>query len=289
MKYPRIEEHRSSYPTRWMSSALAVSDRGFRAWRSRGESKRRQENRRLLIDIRSSFENSDRTYGSPRILKDLRELGQRTSKTRIARIMQENGIVAVQRRRFKITTQSGHDFPIHPNLLDRDFAVEQPNLVWLGDITYIRTEQGWLYLAALMDLCSRRIVGWNTADRIDRWLTLTALQQALRERRPAAGLIHHSDQGGQYAAYEYQRCLEKAKATSSMSRKGNCWDNAAMESFFARLKVEEVFAESYQNLNEAYSSVFEYIEMFYNRVRRHSTNGYKSPAEFENNYYEKCA
>ena len=219
MKYPRIEEHRSTYPTRWMCSAMGVSDRGFRSWRSRGESPRRKEDRRLLIDIRSSFENSERTYGSPRVLKDLRERGQRTSKKRIARIMQDNGIVAVQRRRFKITTQSGHDFPIHPNLLDRNFSVDEPNRVWLGDITYIRTEEGWLYLAALLDLFSRRIVGWNTADRIDRWLTLTALQRALRVRRPKPGWLHHSDRGGQYAAYEYQRCLTAAQATCTKGQR----------------------------------------------------------------------
>ncbi len=280
MKYPRIDEHRGLYPTRWMCSALAVSDRGFRSWRSRGPSKRRQEDRRLLIEIRSSFEKSERTYGSPRVLKDLQELGQRTSKKRIARIMQENGIVAVQRRRFKITTQSGHDFPIQPNLLDRDFTVEQPNLVWLGDITYIRTEEGWLYLAALLDLCSRRIVGWNTADRIDRWLTLTALQQALRARSPAPGLIHHSDQGGQYAAYEYQRCLEKAQAISSMSRKGDCWDNAPMESFFSTLKRERVHRRRYWTRQEAYEDLGNYFDR-YNHTRRHSQLGDLSPARFE--------
>ncbi len=281
MKYPRIEEHRDSYPTRWMCSALSVSSRGFRTWRSRGEPKRRQEDRRLLIDIRSSFEKSERTYGSPRILKDLRELGQRTSKTRIARIMQENGIVAVQRRRFKVTTQSGHNFPIHENLLDRHFTVEQPNRVWLGDITYIRTEEGWLYLAALMDLCSRRVVGWNTADRIDRWLPLTALQQALRERQPAPGLIHHSDQGGQYAAYEYQRCLEQAQAIPSMSRKGDCWDNAPMESFFSTLKRERVHRRRYWTRREATVDLADYIDRFYNRTRRHSQLGDLSPARFE--------
>ena len=280
MKYPRIDEHRGSYPTRWMCSALAVSDRGFRSWRSRGASKTRQEDRRLLIDIRSSFEKSERTYGSPRVLKDLRELGQRTSKKRIARIMQENGTVAVQRRRFKITTQSGHDFPIHPNLLDRDFTVEQPNLVWLGDITYIRTEEGWLYLATLMDLCSRRIVGWNTADRIDRWLTLTALQQALRERRPRPGLLHHSDQGGQYAAYEYQRCLINAQAISSMSRKGDCWDNAPMESFFSTLKRERVHRRRYWTRQEATGDLGNYFDR-YNHTRRHSRLGDLSPARFE--------
>jgi transposase InsO family protein len=280
VKYPRIDEHLGSYPTRWMCAAMSVSDRGFRAWRARGESRRHQGDRRLLIDIRSSFEKSERTYGSPRVLKDLRDLGQRTSKKRIARIMRENGIVAVQRRRFKITTQSGHNFPIYPNVLNREFHVEQVNRVWLGDITYIRTEEGWLYLAALMDLCSRRIVGWNTADRIDRWLTLTALQQALRERRPAAGLIHHTDRGGQYAAYEYQRCLEKAQAVSSMSRKGDCWDNAPMESFFSTLKRERVHRRRYWTRQEATEDLGGYFDR-YNHIRRHSQLGDLSPARFE--------
>jgi transposase InsO family protein len=281
MKYPQIQENRGDYPARWMCSALAVSERGFRSWRSRAASRRQQEDRRLLIEVRSSFEKSDRTYGSPRIRKDLRELGHRTSEKRIARIMQENSLVAVQRRRFKVTTQSGHDFPVYPNLLDRDFAIEQPNLVWLGDITYIRTEEGWLYLAALMDLCSRRIVGWNTADRIDRWLALTALQQALRERRPAPGLIHHSDQGGQYAAYEYQRCLKSAQAISSMSRRGDCWDNAPMESFFSTLKRERIHRRRYWTRDEATADLADYIDRFYNRTRRHSKLGDLSPARFE--------
>jgi transposase InsO family protein len=234
----------------------------------------------LLIDIRSLFEKSERTYGSPRIMKDLRELGTRTSEKRIARIMRENGIVAVQRRRFKITTQSGHNFPVHQNLLDRDFVVEHPNRVWLGDITYIRTEEGWLYLAALMDLCSRRVVGWNTADRIDRWLTLTALQQALRDRKPAPGLIHHSDQGGQYAAYEYQEALRRAQATPSMSRKGDCWDNAPMESFFSTLKRERVHRRRYWTRQEATEDLGNYFDR-YNHIRRHSQLGDLSPARFE--------
>ncbi len=280
MKYPRIEEHRGHYPIRWMCSALVVSNRGFRSWRSRPEPSRRQEDRRLLIDIRTSFENSDRTYGSPRVLKDLRELGQRTSEKRVARIMQENGITATLKRRFKVTTQSGHNLPVHPNLLNREFSIAEPNRVWLGDITYIRTEEGWLYLAALMDLCSRRVVGWNTADRIDRWLTLTALQQALRDRQPAPGLIHHSDQGGQYAAYEYQACLKKAQVTPSMSRKGDCWDNAPMESFFSTLKRERVHRRRYWSRQEATEDLSIYLDR-YNRVRRHSQLGGISPVRFE--------
>ena len=280
MKYPRIEEHRERYPIRWMCSALAVSNRGFRFWLSRPEPSRRQEDRRLLIDIRTSFEKSDRTYGSPRVLKDLRELGQRTSEKRIARIMREHGISAVLKRRFKVTTQSGHNLPVHKNLLARAFTVEKLDRVWLGDITYIRTEEGWLFLAALIDLCSRRVVGWNTADRIDRWLTLTALRQALRDRRPAPGLIHHSDQGGQYAAYEYQRCLQQAQVTPSMSRKGDCWDNAPMESFFSTLKRERVHRRRYWTRQEATEDLRIYLER-YNRVRRHSQLGGLSPVRFE--------
>ena len=281
MKYPQIEENHGRYPTRWMCSALAVSDRGFRAWRCRDESQRRQQNRRLLIDIRSSFEKSERTYGSPRIRKDLRELDQWTSKKRVARIMRENGLVAVQRRRFKVTTQSGHNLPAHDNLLARKFSVERPNRVWLGDITYIRTEEGWLYLAVLMDLCSRKIVGWNTANRIDRWLTLTALEQAFRERCPKPGLIHHSDRGSQYASYEYQRCLEQAQVVPSMSRKGDCWDNAPMESFFSTLKRERVHRRRYWSRQEATEDLNDYIDRFYNRIRRHSQLGDLSPVRFE--------
>ena len=280
MKYPRIAEHRDQYPIRWMCSALAVSSRGYRAWRSRPEPTRRQEDRRLLIDIRTSFEQSDRTYGSPRVLKDLKEQGQQVSEKRIARIMQENGITAKVKRRFKLTTQSGHNLPVHQNLLNRDFAVDRPNRVWLGDITYIRTEEGWLFLAALLDLCSRRVVGWNAADRIDRWLTLTALKQALRARRPAPGLIHHSDQGGQYAAYEYQRCLKQAQVTPSMSRKGDCWDNAPMESFFSTLKRERVNRRRYWSRQEATEDLGVYLDR-YNHVRRHSQLEGMSPVRYE--------
>jgi transposase InsO family protein len=194
--------------------------------------------------------------------------------------MRENGITATLKRRFKVTTQSGHNLPVHKNLLDRDFNVEQLDRVWPGELTYIRTEEGWLFLAALIDLCSRRVVGWNTADRIDRWLTLTALWQALRNRWPAAGLIHHSNQGGQYAAYEYQRCLKQAQVTPSMSRKGDCWDNAPMESFFSTVKRERVHRRRYLTRQEATEDLRIYLER-YNRVRRHSQRGGISPVRFE--------
>jgi len=281
MRYERIEQHREDYPTRWMCSALEVSERGFQSWRGRPESERDRTDRRLLVAVRASYERSDRTYGSPRILKDLRETGCCCSVKRIARLMRANGLVAVQRRRFRITTESGHHLPVQANLLRRDFAAERINRVWLADITYVGTEEGWLYLAAVMDLFSRRIVGWNTAERLDRFLTLTALEEALRSRSPGPGLIHHSDQGSQYASYEYQRRLEVVGAQSSMGRRGDCYDNAPMESFFSTLKRERVHRRKYWSRSEATRDLSDYIENFYNLRRRHSELGDISPMQFE--------
>jgi len=281
MKYRQIEDHRGQYPTRWMCSALTVSPRGFYDWRRRAESPRKVEDRRLLGEIRVSYERSDRVYGSPRVNKDLNDLGYWCSTKRIARIMRQNGLIAVQRRRFKQTTQSAHNYPVTPNVLLRDFTADAANRVWLADITYIQTEEGWLYLAAVMDLYSRRIVGWNTADRIDRQLALTALEDALRSRRPEPGLIHHSDQGSQYASYEYQHRLTQAQAICSMSRKGDCFDNAPMESFFSSLKRERVHRRKYWSRTEASKDIEDYIESFYNRRRRHSQVGDVSPVQFE--------
>jgi transposase InsO family protein len=238
--------------------------------------------RRLLIEVRGCFEASQRTYGSPRITKDLRSLGYRVSEKRIARIMRESGLQAVQRRRFRVTTESKHQYPVTPNVLDRRFGVETPNTAWTADITYVPTEEGWLYLAVLMDLYSRRIVGWNTAGRIDRHLAVTALKRALRLRQPGPGLIHHSDQGSQYASYEYQKRLEAAKAISSMSRRGACFDNAAMESFFSTLKRERLNRRRYWSRAEATADIRSYIDEFYNPTRRHSHLGGISPIEYEN-------
>jgi transposase InsO family protein len=195
--------------------------------------------------------------------------------------MKDNSLIALQPRRWKVTTDSSHDFPVQPNLLDRNFAVDDTNRIWLADITYIATEEGWLYLAAVMDLCSRKIVGWNTSDRIDRFLTLTALESALRIRQPSQGLIHHSDRGGQYAADDYQRRLVKAGAISSMSRRGDCYDNAPMESFFGTLKKERIHRRKYWRRDEATDDIREYIEGFYNSRRRHSELGGISPIQFE--------
>ena len=279
--YARIEEHRGTHPTRWMCAAAGVSHRGFYGWRCRPESARKQMDRRLAVEVRASFESSGRVYGSPRVLNDLKETGYRCARKRIARIMKENSLIALQPRRWKATTQSNHDFPVQPNLLDRDFSVDDTNRVWLADITYIGTEEGWLYLAALMDLCSRKVVGWNTSDKIDRFLTLTALESALKIRQPRKGLIHHSDRGSQYAADDYQRCLVIAGAVSSMSRRGDCYDNAPMESFFSTLKKERIHRKKYWSRDEATDDIRNYIDGFYNPRRRHSELGGVRPIQFE--------
>jgi len=279
--YARIQEHRGACPTRWMCEAAGVSHRGFYSWRRRPESARRQLDRRLAVEVRASFERSGRVYGSPRVLKDLQESGYRCARKRIARIMRENSLVALQPRRWKATTDSSHDFPVQANLLERNFNAGEVNKVWLADITYVPTEEGWLYLAALLDLCSRKVVGWNTSDRIDRFLTLTALESALNVRRPGRGLIHHSDRGGQYAADDYQRRLVQVGALSSMSRKGDCYDNAPMESFFSTLKKERIHRRKYWSRGEAVEDIRSYIDGFYNPRRRHSELGGVSPIQFE--------
>lgn len=260
---------------------MQVSTGGYYSWRRRPESPRHRRDRQLLVAIRASYERSRRVYGSPRVLLDLRETGEATSRKRIARIMQGNGLVAVQRRRFKATTMSGHNYPVQTNLLARDFTAAAPNRVWLGDITYIATEEGWLYLAALLDLYSRKIVGWQTGERIDGALTLRALESALDRRQPSPGLIHHTDQGSQYAAYDYQKRLEQAQVRSSMSRRGDCYDNAPMESFFSTLKRERVHRRRYWTRDEATDDVADYIDGFYNITRRHSELGGVSPVQFE--------
>lgn len=281
MRYRAIADHQGQAPTRWLCSAMRVSPGGYYSWRRRPESPRCRRDRQLLVAIRASYERSRRVYGSPRVLLDLRDTGETTSRKRIARIMQGNGLVAVQRRRFRATTMSGHSYPVQTNLLERNFTAAAPNRVWLGDITYIATEEGWLYLAALLDLYSRKIVGWQTGERIDGVLTLRALESALDRRQPSPGLIHHTDQGSQYAAYEYQKRLEQAQVRASMSRKGDCYDNAPMESFFSTLKRERVHRRRYWTRAEATDDLGDYIDGFYNLTRRHSELGGVSPVQFE--------
>ncbi len=281
MRYQHVSRHGAGHPVRWMCSALKVSTSGYYSWLRRPESTHRREDRRLLTEIRASFEASHRTYGSPRVHKDLRALDYRCAKKRVARIMRQTGLRATPRRKYRYTTDSDHGLPIAGNLLERRFTCQETDRVWVADTTYISTEEGWLYLAVLMDLCSRRIVGWNTSSRNDRHLVLGALQQALVMRQPKPGLVHHSDRGSTYAAYEYQTQLAAVEAVCSMSRKGDCYDNAAMESFFSSLKKERVHRRKYWDRDEATDDMKAYIEDFYNRRRRHSHLGDISPVEYE--------
>jgi transposase InsO family protein len=264
-----------------MCTALKVSPSGYYSWLRRPESTHRREDRRLLAEIRASFEASHRTYGSPRVHKDLKALDYHCAKKRVARIMRQNGLRATPKRKYRYTTDSDHEYPVAGNLLDRQFTCQVLDRIWVADTTYIETEENWLYLAVLMDLCSRRIVGWNTSSRNDRYLVLGALQQALVMRQPKPGLMHHSDRGSTYAAYEYQAKLTEVQAVCSMSRKGDCYDNAAMESFFSSLKKERVYRRKYWDRDEATADLGDYIENFYNRRRRHSHLGDISPVEYE--------
>ena len=281
MRYRVIQEHDRRYPIRLMCRALAVSAAGYYAWRIRPESARSVSDRTTLSVIRVIHRESRETYGSPRIWKALVTQGHRIGEHRVARLMRQDGIRAKTVTKWRATTQSQHRFPVAANTLERAFTVEAPNRVWAGDITYVWTLEGWLYLAVLLDLYSRRVVGWAMSQRITVELTEQALTMALAKRAPTAGLLHHSDRGSQYAATSYQRVLDEYGLIPSMSRKGNCWDNACVESFFGTLKRELVYQRQYATRSEATQDIFEYIEVFYNRQRRHSTLGYRSPAEFE--------
>ena len=264
-----------------MCRVLKVSTSGYYAWRGRQQSPRHRQNRKLLVAIKALHKQSKQTYGSPRMCRALRKQGTRCSENRVARLMRSHGIRAKQTKRFKATTDSRHDLPVAQNILDRQFEPETPNQAWAGDITYVWTGQGWLYLAVVMDLFSRRIVGFSMGSSLSRALVIEALTMALGRRRVGPGLLHHSDQGSQYASGEFQHELVVAGMICSMSRRGNCWDNAPVESFFATLKGELVHHRRYATRAEARSDIFEYIEVWYNRKRLHSSLGYRSPAEYE--------
>lgn len=281
MRYRAIQEHDRRYPIRLMCRALAVSPAGYYAWGGRPESRRSVANRALLTDIRAIHQESRQTYGSPRIWQTLVQQGQVVGEHRVARLMRHDGLQAKTVKQWRVTSDSAHRLPVVANTLDRQFTVSQPNRVWAGDLTYIWTLEGWLYLAVLLDLYSRRVVGWAMGPRLTGDLTVQALRMALTTRQPTAGLLHHSDRGSQYAAGSYQQLLTTHGITASMSRTGNCWDNACVESFFGTLKRERVYHQRYATRSEATQDIFEYIEVFYNRQRRHSTLGYRSPVEIE--------
>jgi putative transposase len=281
MKFRFIRDHREDFPVRLMCRVLDVSSSGFYDWLERPESPRAVENRALVAKIQAIHGDSRRTYGSPRVHASLQDAGYRIGRNRVARLMRNNAIRAKTKRKFRVTTDSRHDHPVAPNRLDRQFEVAAPNTVWIADISYIPTREGWLYLAVVLDLFSRQVVGWAMDQQMPQELTLAALDMAIQRRRPLPGCMHHSDRGSQYAAGDYQKQLAKYGMVCSMSRKGNCWDNAPMESFFHSLKTEQVHHCDYQTRDEARRDIFEYIEVFYNRQRRHSTLGYLSPAQFE--------
>ena len=260
---------------------MEVSKSGYSVWKDRPQSRRSLSNDLLLIEIRRVFVDNKEDYGSPRIYKALREKNIVCSENRVARLMRLNGLVAVQRRKLRTPADSRHTGPVAPNILERNFAVRERNKIWVTDITYVWTWEGWLYLSFVLDLYSRGVVGLAMSERITDDLTQSALKQALGRRSPAAGLIHHSDRGSQYASGDYQALLKKYEITPSMSRKGDCWDNAVAESFLHTLKVELVHRYRFKMRDEAKQIIFEYVEAYYNRKRTHSSLGYLSPFDYE--------
>jgi transposase InsO family protein len=281
MRFVFIAAEKALYPVRLLCELLEVSRSGFYAWVDRPAPPKTTADARLVVEIRAALVRGRGAYGSPRVHRELRAHGIRVSRKRIERLMRENGIVARQKRRFVHTTDSRHAHPIAPNLLDRHFDPKAANEAWAGDVTYIATAEGWLYLAVLLDLFSRRVVGWATSAVNDRELALEALRRALRSRRPARGLVHHTDRGSPYASDEYRQALVDGGIVASMSRTGDCYDNAVAESFFATLKAEHVDHEDFATRAIGTASIGDYVESFYNAARRHSHLGYVSPIEFE--------
>jgi putative transposase len=290
VKYVCIKKHLGQFPVTMMCRLLDVSRSGFYSWRKRPECQRVMRGRKLLTKIRAIHRRTRHAYGSPRIWSELIADGERVGRGQIARLMQQNGIRAKHKRKYKATTNSSHSLPVAPNLLGAKAPVRHEDEVWVTDITYIWTRSGWLYLAAVMDLFSRRIVGWAASPRMKTDLVTQALQNALAIRGPVTGLMHHSDRGSQYASRNYRKLLKDEGMICSMSRKGNCYDNAAIESFWHSLKVEWLFDFDFETRQEAIFEIGQYIDGFYNRERRHSSLGYVSPIEWERNArLNKCA
>jgi putative transposase len=281
VKFAFIAAKEVAFPVVAMCRMLEVSTSGYYAWKARPAPKRANEDRLLAAEIAEAHERSRGIYGSPRVHRELRARGVRVGKKRVERLMRARGLQGRKTRRFVCTTDSRHDHPIAANVLARRFDVAAPNQAWVGDVTYIPTAEGWLYLAVLLDLFSRRVVGWATSDTNDRALALAALQQALQGRRPAAGLIHHTDRGSPYASDDYRTHLARSGLIASMSATGDCYDNAVAESFFASLKTEWVDRQDYETHTAAVTSLADYIDGFYNTARRHSHLDYVSPIQFE--------
>jgi putative transposase len=280
VKYAWIDSERGRYPLAALCQTLGVSESGYGHWKGGGSGRTRLSDAALLALIRAIHAETRGAYGAPRIWRELKDRGYRVGKERVRKLMQQHGIRARHRRRFKATTDSKHSLPVAENVLGRDFHTQRPDQVWTTDITYLPTAEGWLYLAVVLDLHTRMIIGWAMRERMTRELVIDALRMAWFRRRPYQGLTHHSDRGSQYCSHDYQDLLREYGMRPSMSRKGNCWDNAPTESFFNSLKNERTHSARYATRAEARQDTFEYIEIFYNRRRRHSALGYVSPAEY---------
>ncbi len=281
MRFARIDAEKGHWPVEAQCEVLGVSRSGYYAWRDRPEAPRAKADAELLVEIKAAHKVGRKAYGSPRVHRELRANGRRVGRKRVERLMRREGIVGRKKRRFRHTTDSNHPDPIAPNTLNRTINVPLPNTAWVTDVTYVWTREGWLYLAAILDLFSRRVVGWAASSNNDRALALDALARATSARKPDAGLLHHSDRGSVYASADYGDALTKIGAVKSMSRRANCWDNAVAESFFATIKSEMIDHEEYETRAEAIAAIDDYIECFYNTHRRHSAIGYVSPVEFE--------
>lgn len=281
MKFAFVEEHRNRLSVDRLCRLLKVTARGFRAWRGRPVSRRQRYDMVLLAHIREQHHLSLGSYGRPRMTQELKEVGLNVGHRRIGRLMRQNGIHVVRTRKYRVTTDSNHAFGIAPNLLNQNFTADRPNQKWAGDISYLWTREGWLYLAVIIDLHSRKVVGWAVSNRLKYDLALQALNRAVALRNPPPGCIHHTDRGSQYCAGDYKKRLNNLGFKASMSGKGNCYDNAAVETFFKTLKAELIWRHSWQTRSQVTDALFKYINGFYNTRRRHSSLGGKSPADFE--------
>ncbi|WP_154665063.1 IS3 family transposase [Leisingera daeponensis] len=281
MRFRFIEEHRDIFCANRMCAVLDVRSRGLRAYRSRPASQRQRSDMVVLAHIKEQSRLSLGSYGRPRMTEELKELGLNVGHRRVGRLMRENGIRIERSKRYKVTTDSNHAFNIAPNLLNRDFRADRPNQKWVGDISYVWTREGWLYLAVILDLHSRRVIGWAVSNRMKRDLAIRALKMAVALRQPPKGCLHHTDRGSQYCSHDYQKLLRQHGFQVSMSGKGNCYDNAAVETFFKTIKAELIWRQSWPTRRAAELAIFEYINGFYNPRRRHSALGWKSPVAFE--------
>lgn len=284
-----MRSQESDFPISFMCKLFGVSVSGYYEWRKRDNSEKEKQELSLVRKIEQIHQGSRKTYGSPRILKVLKGLGESCNKTKVEKLMKKNGIRAKTKRKFRTTTDSNHKLPVAPNLLKRNFSPEKPNQTWASDITYVWTREGWLFLAVIVDLYSRQVVGWSLDKTMTKELVCSALRQAYFRRKPGTGLVFHSDRGSQYCCKEFRKILKEYRMLQSQSRKANCWDNACVESFFHTLKTEMIYHEDFNTREEADRAIFEWVEAFYNRERLHSTLGYKSPVDFERMVREKVA